>query len=65
MKLVVVKVIFEVLLVPNKRVFRIRMNYVIEREHYRDPLGLSLFLDYCIAHVSWDNPPPAVTGFFY
>ena len=28
MKLIVVKVIFEVLLVPNKRVFRIRVNYV-------------------------------------
>ncbi len=28
MKLVVVKIIFEVLLVPNKRVFRIQVNYV-------------------------------------
>ena len=29
MKLVVVKIIFEVLLVPNKGVFRIQVNYVI------------------------------------
>ena len=29
MKLVVVKVIFGILLVPNKRVFRIQVNYVI------------------------------------
>ena len=29
MKLVVVKVIFEVLLVPNKWVFRIQVNYVM------------------------------------
>ena len=29
MKLVVVEIIFEVLLVPNKRVFRIQVNYVI------------------------------------
>ena len=29
MKLVVVKIIFGVLLVPNKRVFRISVNYVI------------------------------------
>ena len=34
MKLVVVKVIFEVLLVPNKRVFRIQVNSVTkETEH--------------------------------
>ena len=30
MKLLVVKIIFEVLLVPNKRVFRIQVNYVIK-----------------------------------
>ena len=29
MKLVMIKIIFEVLLVPNKRVFRIQVNYVI------------------------------------
>ena len=29
MKLMVVKIIFEVLLVPNKQVFRIQVNYVI------------------------------------
>ena len=28
MKLVMIKIIFEVLLVPNKRVFRIQVNYV-------------------------------------
>ena len=29
MKLVMIKIIFEVLLVPNKRVFRIQVNYVM------------------------------------
>ena len=31
MKLVMIKIIFEVLLVPNKRVFRIQVNYVIRK----------------------------------
>ena len=28
MKLVMIKIIFEILLVPNKRVFQIQVNYV-------------------------------------
>ena len=36
MKLVVVEIIFEVLLVPNKRVFRIQVNYVtLDRQPQR------------------------------
>ncbi len=35
MKLMMVKIIFEVLLVPNKRVFRIQVNYVISNEKFQ------------------------------
>ncbi len=40
MKLVMIKIIFEVLLVPNKRVFRIQMNYVSGWNTLRGGVGV-------------------------
>ncbi len=44
MKLVMIKIIFEVLLVPNKRVFRIQVNYVSRFSYIVESVLLYIYI---------------------
>ena len=53
MKLVVVKIIIEVLLVPNKRVFRVQMNYVnVKASRHLSPFRFIIIITKALTTVS-------------
>ncbi len=65
MKLVMIKIIFEVLLVPNKRVFRIQVNYVISY-HVNRTLGqlrLASLKHSC--NIQFNQQCKPITSYFY